>query len=161
LLDGVHLPDVVRLPGQGVRRGGLAARRGGGQLPAGEPALQRAGAGQVAEVGVVLAQLEQHVGRAPGGMLVVQQQGLLDRGRGRGRGAARRGGRQSGGAPGPEAGTQGTDGPLREAELPRDGGGAKAALLLFQDAPPQRHGKGSRHGMPPRDQGWEGALRKK
>jgi hypothetical protein len=87
----------MRLPGQGVRHRRLTASGGGRLLVPGEPTLEGARAGQVGEVGVLRAQLEQQVGCAPRGMLSVQQQRLLDRlRRRRGRGRAITGSHGSG-----------------------------------------------------------------
>jgi hypothetical protein len=77
LLDGVHLPDLVRLLRRRCRRGGLASGRGGGLAEPLHPALQGPGAGR-RQVGMQVPQLEQQVRGTPGGMLLMQEQGLLD-----------------------------------------------------------------------------------
>jgi hypothetical protein len=145
LLDGVRLPDFMRRAGgdAGPRR--LATGRGQRLFVAGEPALQRTRAGQGVEIGMLLAQLQAQVGRAPGGVLRVQEQRLLNcQRRRRGRAVVARA--QGSGAAVAEAHTQSAHSPLGEIQLTGDGRGAQAALLGLPDAPPQRQGKGSGHG---------------
>jgi hypothetical protein len=64
--------------GPRCRGRGPASRRGRGLSGAGHPALQGAWGGQVVEVGLELAKLDEQIGRPPGGVLLVQEQGLLD-----------------------------------------------------------------------------------
>jgi hypothetical protein len=78
LLDSVHLPNFVRPLGTLARRSGFASRRCG-RLPAGaKVSLQSSRAGQ-RHVSMQLLQTKQDVRRAPGWMLLVQQQRLLQR----------------------------------------------------------------------------------
>jgi hypothetical protein len=80
LLDGIHLPDLVRPLGTQACGSGFAPGRRD-RLPAGATiALHRSRAGQ-GQVRMQILQLKQDVRRAPSGMLLVQEQGLLQRGR--------------------------------------------------------------------------------
>jgi hypothetical protein len=111
----------------------------------GEPTLERAGAGQVVAVGVLLPQVDQQVRSTPRGMLRVQQQRLLDYRGGGGRRTLPADRGHAAAAVDMETGTQGADGPRGQLQLAGDGGRAQATLLLREDAPPQRQGEGSRH----------------
>jgi hypothetical protein len=79
LLDGVHLPDVVGVHRRVPLLGGLAAgrrRRLAQRLPV---ALQGAFAGQ-GQVGMQLGQADADEAGSPGGMGLVEEQGLLEQG---------------------------------------------------------------------------------
>jgi hypothetical protein len=82
LVGGIDLPDVMGPGGRLALRVGLAASRGGG-LPGGlEPALQGAAGGEgLARMAVLQEQAEQAA--TPGGVLLVEEDGLVVRGVGR------------------------------------------------------------------------------
>jgi hypothetical protein len=146
LLDGVHLPDGVRQRGSGDGGAGFAAGRGGRLLQAGEVTLQGACAGQVG-FGVALAQADAQVGRSPGRVLSVQQQGLLQRRAERGRLGPRGVGRlHRRGALVVQGLTKATHRAGVEVQLPGDEGGRVAALPVSEDALPHGEGKWCRHG---------------
>lgn len=85
LFDGIHLPDLMG-PLRPWRCGGrLASGRGRRLLRPLHPALQGPRAGKSREFGMQMAQLNKQVGSAPGGVLLVQEQGLLHSRRRRGR----------------------------------------------------------------------------
>ena len=77
LFDGIHLPDFVRPLSPWRRGGGLASGRGRRLSQPLHPALQGPSAGKPGELGMEVAQLNEQIGCAPAGVLLVQEQGLL------------------------------------------------------------------------------------
>jgi hypothetical protein len=147
LLDGVHLPDGVRPVRPRPDPVRPAAGRGGRLAVPGEVALQGAGAGHAGEAGMEVAQANAQIGRAPGRVLGVQQEGLLEgRAEGGGPGAARVGGDQGGRAVAAEGLTEATHRARAQPELPGQVGGAVAALPAGVHPLSHGEGEGGRHG---------------
>ena len=79
LLDGIHLPNLMRSMGTAPSRSGFASGRRGRLLRLLESSLQSSFVGQIRKVGVPVFQLGKDVSSAPGWVLLVQEQGLLHR----------------------------------------------------------------------------------
>jgi hypothetical protein len=76
LLDRVHLPNLMGALGGAAYCGRLATWRRGRLLLPPHPALQGARTGETFETGLQETQANEHIGRSPRRMLLVQQQRL-------------------------------------------------------------------------------------
>jgi len=145
LLDGVHLPNVVRHRSAVTKGRRFAAGRGGWFAVPTKPTLEGAGAGQVGEFGMQASQTQPHIRSAPRGMLLMQQQGEGQQGRRRGGFAAAVGGPQRCLA----LRLEGRDEPAHRArcqpELCGNDDGRSLFLPQQEDALAQRAGQGGRH----------------
>jgi len=150
LLDGVDLPDLVRLAAAAAV---LRRRAPGAAVDAGaaEPALERALRGHGA-VGPLAAEPLGDEDGAPGGVEAFQPAGGADRAgkaAGPGLGAAAVVGGQAVGPAATGAACELADGGGRDAELLGDGGDGVALVEAFEDGLSDGYGDGAGHGSPP------------
>jgi hypothetical protein len=146
LFDGIHLPDLMGSLRPWGRGGRLASGRGRRLLGALHPALQRSRAGKSRELGMQMAQLNKQVGSAPGGMFLVQEQGLLHRSRRRGGVGLPVSGFQSSVAVLAELVAELANRARCQSESAGNDGGVGAASEESEDALTQRLGERGRHG---------------
>ena len=114
-----------------------------------EPALQRAHARNIREFGVELPQAQPEVGRAPGRMLLVQEQGLLHRAGRRRRRRPRIGGAQRGFAVAVKGAAPAADRAGRQSEALGNERGRLVLAPQEEGAFPVSERQGCRHGKLP------------
>jgi hypothetical protein len=153
LLAGIHLPDLVRLPGPARGRGRRAAGTAGRRSRPPEPAQHGAFAGQRLQ-GEESPQLDAQAAGPPAGVLAAEAEGGLAQRGVRGVLALAAGvvsGPQGGLAQAAAAGEQLDDGAGGQGECAGDVGRGGAALVAAEDGLAEGEGQGTWHGTLPQE----------
>jgi hypothetical protein len=137
LLDGIHLPNLMRLLRADALRRRLAARRRGRLLQRAEAALKRAFAGEFIDIGIPKFQPHEKVSGAPARVQFVQRKCFLQKRGGRGRRRRTIRGFECRLAAFEELLAEASHGPRGQSKFASDVGWPAVLLKTFEDEPPK------------------------